>query len=99
MGQQAGALSTAAALVAAARADLERLDVEVGARVEAAAARWLGDGGRAFLALGRAWRERERAVVGALAAFEAALRSTERDNEATDVAQAAAFARYQQQLG
>jgi uncharacterized protein YukE len=99
MGQAHGALSTAAGMVAGAKADFDQLDRELVGHLEAAQALWTGRGGAAFLSLGRAWTERQRTIVGALADFEASLRSTERDNVATDDAQSAAFAHQLQRLG
>jgi ESAT-6 family protein len=99
MGQGSGALSTAAGMVAAARGDLDRLTGELGHHLDAARGQWSGQGGAAFTALGLAWTERQRVIVGALDGFETALRSTERDNTTTDDLQAAAFGRAQQRLG
>jgi uncharacterized protein YukE len=99
MGQAGGALSTAATMVADARHDLDRLTGELDHHLAAAGSRWSGQGGAAFTALGRAWSERQRAIVAALDGFETALRSTERDNTTTDDTQAAAFGRAQLRLG
>ena len=99
MGQGHGALSAAAELVAEARSDLERLDRELVGHVDAARTAWSGRGGAAFTALGLAWSEKQRVIVGALHGFEAALRSTEKDNLGTDDQQSAAFGRHQQRLG
>ena len=99
MGQGAGALSTAAGLVADARHDLDRLTAELGHHLDAARSRWTGQGGAAFTALGEAWSARQRVIVGALDGFAAALRSTEHDNTTTDDTQAAGFGRAQQRLG
>lgn len=99
MGQGTGALSSAAALVADARHDLDRLTDELGCHLEAARGQWSGEGAAAFTALGRAWSEQQRVIVGALDGFEAALRSTEHDYTTTDESQAAVFGRAQQRLG
>lgn len=99
MGQAHGALSTAAEMVAGAKADFDRLDRELVGHLEAAQAMWTGRGGSAFFSLGQAWSERQRTIVGALVGFESSLRSTERDNLATDDAQSAAFAHQLQRLG
>jgi uncharacterized protein YukE len=99
MGQGRGTLSAGAAMVAEARHDLDRITAELGAHLDAARSQWSGQGGAAFTALGRAWSERQRTIVGALAGFETALRSTEHDNTTTDDAQAAAFGRTGQRLG
>ena len=99
MGQGQGALSRAAGLVADARHDLDRLNSELAGHVDAARTRWTGQGGSAFTALGHAWSERQRVIVGALDGLEAALRSTEHDNVTTDETQAAGFGRTHHRLG
>ena len=99
MGQGHGTLSAAATMVADARHDLDRLDRELMQHVEAAQASWAGQGGAAFTAVGVAWSERQRTIVGSLDELAASLRATERDNVATDESQSAAFARCQQRLG
>lgn|SRR5215212_8875926 len=99
MGQGQGTLSTAAAMVAEARHDLDRLDGELGQHLAEARSVWCGAGSSAFQALGHAWAERQQVIVGALDHFEEALRSTERDNTGTDESQSAGFARTQHRLG
>jgi uncharacterized protein YukE len=99
MGQGQGTLSAAAALVSAAGQDLDRLDHELVMHLDEAKGMWGGQGSSAFQALGLAWSEKQRTIVGALGRFEEALRSTERDNIGTDEAQSAAFARTQHRLG
>jgi uncharacterized protein YukE len=99
MGQAEGALSAAAGLVHEARCDFDRLNDELVQHIEAARSAWAGQGATAFTALGHAWSERQRTIVGALTGFEAALRSTEKDNIGTDDTQSAAFARSRQRLG
>jgi WXG100 family type VII secretion target len=99
MGQGQGALSTAAGRVADARHDFDRLDRELVQHLDAARARWSGQGGTAFQALGLAWSEKQRTITGALDAFESSLRTTEHDNLHTDETQSAAFMRAQQRLG
>src|SRR5690349_21232069 len=98
MGQGHRSLSTAAALVADARHDFDRLARELVDHVEAAGGRWVGHGGSAFAAVGVAWATRQRTIVAALDGFADALRAVERDNTATDDAQSAAFARCQRRL-
>lgn len=99
MGQGQGTLSAAAGLVAEARQDLRRLNDEMEQHVEVAGSGWRGRGGEAFVALGRAWSDRERLIVGALDGFEASLLSTERDNTGTDEEQSEQLARQRQRLG
>jgi uncharacterized protein YukE len=99
MGQGQGTLSTAAAMVADAKADFDRLDDTLVRHLDAARATWTGQGSSAFVALGCAWSEKQRTIVGALHEFEASLRATEKDNLATDDTQSTAFIRHQQRLG
>lgn len=99
MGQGEGALSTAAAMVAGAKHDFDRLNAELVQHIDAVRVQWGGQGGSAFNTLGHAWSERQRTIVAALDQFEASLLATERDNTTTDDAQAAAFARDHQRLG
>jgi uncharacterized protein YukE len=99
MGQGQGTLSRAAEMVAEAKRDFDRLDSSLVRHLDAARARWAGQGGSAFVALGGAWSEKQRTIVGALDQFEASLRATEKDNLATDDAQSATFTRTQQRLG
>jgi ESAT-6 family protein len=99
MGQGQGTLSAAAGIVADAQHDFDRLDNELVQHIDAARAAWSGQGGSAFRALGEAWSAKQRTIVGALNRFEASLRSTEKDNTATDDVQSAAFTRNQQRLG
>lgn len=99
MGQGQGTLSAAAVLVADARQDLDRLDAELTSHLAAATATWGGQGGLAFQALGVAWSDKQRAIVGALEGFEESLLSTERENVRTDEEQTAAFVRTERRLG
>jgi ESAT-6 family protein len=99
MGQGQGSLSAAAVMVAEAKQDFDRLNGTLIGHLDAARTTWVGQGSTAFAALAHAWSERQRVIVGALDGFEASLRATERDNSATDEAQAAAFDRVQQRLG
>jgi uncharacterized protein YukE len=86
-------------MVADARRDLDLLGRRVSERVEEATSAWSGRGGAAFQAVGRAWHERQREIVGALEGFEASLRATERDNVRTDDTQSAAYQRQHALLG
>ena len=90
---------TAAAMVSEARHDFDRLDRALGQRLVAAKTTWGGQGSSAFQAVGLAWSEKQRTIIGALDHFEEALRATEHDNTRTDESQSAAFARTQQRLG
>ena len=82
-----------------ARADFDHLDHELVQHLDAARARWSGQGGSAFHALGLAWSEKQRTITRALDGLEASLRATEQDNVRTDETQSAAFVRAQQRLG
>lgn len=99
MGQGQGTLSAAAGMVADAKHDFDRLNNELVQHMDAAKAKWAGQGGTAFNALGHAWSEKQRTITRALDGFEAALRATERDNTTTDDVQSSAFVRTQQRLG
>ena len=99
MGQGQGTLTTAAGMVADAKHDFDRLNNELVQHIDAAKAKWAGQGGTACNARGHAWAEKQRTIVSALNQFEASLRSTEKDNTSTDDTQSAAYARNQQRLG
>lgn len=98
MGQTAGALSHAAGLVQQARGDFDALARQLEGRIAGMAAQWRGAGGSAFRGLAATWLEKQRVITSALDDVEAALRGTERTNAATDEAQAATLARFQQRL-
>jgi WXG100 family type VII secretion target len=93
MGQGQGTLSKGAALVAEAKADLDRISHTLDGQIQGLRGRWQGAGGTAFFALHQAWTEQQRTIVRALDQFESALTGTERDNVSTDEAQAANYAR------
>jgi uncharacterized protein YukE len=99
MGQGHGTLSAAAVMVCGARQDFDRLDQELTEHLARARSLWGGQGSAQFQALGLAWSERRRTIAAALDRFEDALRSTERDNTATDEAQSAAFVQARHRLG
>ena len=99
MGQGEGTLSRAAGLVADARADFDVLSKSLEQQILAQQGAWVGAGGSAFFTLHRAWTDRQRAITGALAEFEASLTSTERDNLRTDEAQSASYHRVAGRLG
>jgi WXG100 family type VII secretion target len=99
MGQGEHTLSRAAGLVADARSDLDGLNRRLDGQVAGLQGRWTGAGGSAFFALHRAWTERQASIAATLDAFEASLRSTERDNLATDDAQSAHYHRTAARLG
>jgi uncharacterized protein YukE len=99
MGQGLGTLSTAAGMVADAKHDFDRLNNELVQHLDATRTAWAGQGAQAYKALGHAWSEKQRTIVGALTRFELSLRSTEKDNIRTDDDQSSAFARTHQRLG
>lgn len=92
IGQSAGALDRASALVGAARADLLGLGGRLTARLSQTQAGWRGSGARSFAGFQLAWSERHRAIVGALDGFEAALRAAGAINLQTDTEQARVYA-------
>lgn len=94
-----GTLARAADLVASAHQDLDAMGATLTTRIEGLQGRWQGAGGQAFFALHAAWTQRQRAVTSALADFEQSLRSTQRDNQATDADRAGHFAGFRQRLG
>lgn len=99
MGQADGALTRAAALVGAAKQDLDGLSRSLEGQVQALQGRWTGAGGSAFFRLHQAWTERQRVIVAALDEFEASLTSVEKDNISTDEAQSAHYTRTAGRLG
>ncbi|MBB3042520.1 WXG100 family type VII secretion target [Nocardioides soli] len=99
MGQGEGTLTKAAALVAAAKQDFDGLSKALEGRISSLQGRWAGAGGTAFLALHRAWTDRQRVITGALDEFEASLTATEKDNLDTDQAQSAAYSTMAGRLG
>ncbi len=98
-GQGEGVLRNAATLVANAKSDLDRLSRDMDARIAALRGRWHGSGGQAFFVLQQTWVEKQAVIVRALEEFEASLRSTERDNLATDEAQRTTYGRTAARLG
>lgn len=83
-----GALVQAADHVTRARADVTALGGQLAAQIDGMGARWGGEGARAFHRLHLAWQEKQRRIVGALDGFADSLTQTDRDNLATDQAQA-----------
>ena len=80
-------LSRAAAMVATAKSDFDRLSATLSDNITSQQSKWQGQGGRAFFSLHQAWTEKQNRIVQALNEFEAALTSTERDNINTDQSQ------------
>ncbi len=99
MGRAGGALTRGAALVAAAKGDLDALDRRLQGQVSGVAGGWLGAGGSAFQALHARWSERQRQIVGALDELEASLRATEHDFSTTDDAASALHAALRGRIG
>lgn len=99
MGQGEGTLTRAAGLVTGARQDFDAMSRALSGQIAGVRGLWVGAGGAAFFALHQAWTEKQGVVVGALSDFEAALIATERDNLATDQAQATDYARVAGRLG
>ena len=83
-----GALVRAAEHVGRARADVTALGGRLASDIDGMGARWGGEGARAFHRLHLAWQDKQRRIVGALDDFAESLHQTDRDNLATDQAQA-----------
>lgn len=83
-----GALVQAADHVARARVDVTTLGAQLASQIDGMGARWGGEGARAFHRLHLAWQDKQRRIVGALDGFAESLQETDRDNLATDQAQA-----------
>jgi len=79
-----GSLGRAAALVAEARTDFDRLAADLTDRITADRARWQGTGGQSFFTLQQAWADKQRTIVAALSRFEQALLDTQSANAVTD---------------
>lgn len=83
----AGALSTAAKYVAAARDDFLGKANALSAQITGYETSWKGAGGSAFFQLHQAWTDKQKRIISALNDFEASLHSTDRDNVSTDDSQ------------
>jgi WXG100 family type VII secretion target len=94
-----GTLSRAAGMVSAAKADFDRLARNLSDQLQGCQLTWQGQGGAAFFQLHREWTDRQQRIVSALEEFEASLRSTERDNLATDAAQSRSMGNLTGRLG
>lgn len=92
-GQGERSLSRAAALVADARRDFDRLAGELDGQIAGLRSRWVGHGANAFFRLHQAWTEKQSTIVSALHEFESSLLRTEQDNLATDEAVSAGYTR------
>lgn len=79
-----GSLGRAAATVAVAKADFDRLAAVLTDRIAGESSRWQGAGGHAFITLHQAWTDKQRTIVAALTEFEQALVRTQAANAATD---------------
>ena len=99
MGQGEGTLTKAAGLVSDARADFDRLALQLDGQIQGLQGKWAGAGGSAFFGLHQAWQEKQKVIVSALNEFEASLTSTEKDNISTDDAQSANYTRTAGRLG
>ena len=99
MGQGEGTLTKAAGLVSDAKADFDRLALQLDGQIQGLQGKWAGAGGSAFFGLHQAWQEKQKVIVSALNEFEASLTSTEKDNISTDDAQSANYTRTAGRLG
>ncbi|WP_205472655.1 WXG100 family type VII secretion target [Nocardioides sp. SYSU D00038] len=98
-GQGEGTLTRAAALVAEAKVDFDRLAGTLESNIANLHGKWGGSGSRAFQILQEAWQEKQRMIVGALNEFENSLQVTERTNVATDEQQGDYYTRTASRLG
>ena len=83
-----GVLSLAAGKVSQTRSDVTGLCLQLDGQIEDLRAKWGGEGARAFSQLHAGWQDKQRRIVGALDTLAASLQDTDRDNTATDHAQA-----------
>jgi WXG100 family type VII secretion target len=94
-----GTLPRAAALVADAKVDFDRLAADLGHQIQAAQGRWQGAGGTAFFALHQAWTDRQRVIVAALDRFRDELVGTDTVLTGADESARAAAQAGMQRLG
>ncbi len=87
-GQGEGTLTRAAAMVAEARADFDRISSVLDGQIQGARSQWGGQGATAFFTLHQTWTQKQQVIVNALNDFEASLTETERFNVSTDDEQA-----------
>lgn len=99
MGQGHGTLSAAAAKVASAKTDFDRISSDLTGKIQGLSGQWVGAGGTAFMRLHREWTEAHRTITAALNEFGASLQSTERDNTSTDENQAGPMTNLSARLG
>ena len=74
MGQGQGTLSAAAGMVVDAKHDFDRLNNELVQHIDAAKAKWSGQGGTAFNSLGHAWSEKQRTITNSRSTTPASTR-------------------------
>ncbi len=94
-----GVLSLAAGKVSQARSDVTGLCLQLDGQIEGLRAKWGGEGARAFCHLHAGWQDKQRRIVGALDTLASSLQDTDRDNTATDRAQAEASTSLASRLG
>lgn len=99
MSAAAGALREATGHVKEARADVTATSQRLGREIESIGAKWGGEGARAFKQLHTRWQEKQTTIVRVLDDFAEQLTETDRDNLATDAAQAEISARLLSRLG
>ena len=83
-----GVLSAAAETVLTAKADVTALCLQLDGQLETLRTKWGGEGARSFSKLHDGWQDKRRRIVGALDGLSDSLHDTDRDNTATDRAQA-----------
>lgn len=99
MGQGHGTLTAAAAKVAEAKADFDRISKDLSGKIQGLNGQWVGAGATAFMRLHTEWTQAHQQITSALNEFEASLRGTERDNVSTDESQATPMTNLSARLG
>ncbi|WP_101525652.1 MULTISPECIES: WXG100 family type VII secretion target [Nocardioides] len=92
-------LIDAATAVNSARSEVTQLCKGLSDRIAGMGQQWGGQGATAFHQLHTAWQEKQNKIVSALDNFEQSLQQTDKDNKATDEAQAQASSNLMNRLG
>lgn len=99
MSAAAGALREATEHVKEARSDVTAASQRLAQQITSIGAKWGGEGARAFQQVHTRWQEKQATIVRVLDDFADQLIETDRDNLATDAAQAEISARLLSRLG
>lgn len=81
---EAGALKAGQVAVSEARQGIEKRIADIRGEIDALSGYWKGDAANAYTQLVQAWDEKSTALNNRLIKLEEDLRSTERDQEATE---------------